>query len=125
MNNDTDRTRPETDRSSTPDTMVDDKARTNASADEKAKPEATPEKVSNGDVDEKTTESTAQDDINPDDYPHGLKLVLLLSAALVAVFLIALDQVSPSPPPISPLTAQLISPIPLDNRRHSSPCNHR
>lgn len=27
------------------------------------------------------------------DYPHGLKLVLLSGAALVAVFLIALDQV--------------------------------
>lgn len=86
MVNDTDKARPETERSSTPDTMVDDKA----------KPEATPEIVSNAVVDEKTTsETTAQDGINPDDYPHGLKLVLLLSAALVAVFLIALDQVSP------------------------------
>jgi hypothetical protein len=27
-------------------------------------------------------------------YPHGLKLIILASAALVAVFLIALDQVS-------------------------------
>jgi hypothetical protein len=103
MNNDTDKTRPETERSSTPDTMVDDKAQTNPIADETAKPEATPEKISNAEVDEKTTETTAQDDTNPDDYPHGLKLVLLLSAALVAVFLIALDQVSPSSSPASPV----------------------
>jgi hypothetical protein len=29
-----------------------------------------------------------------DQYPHGLKLVLLAGASIVAVFLIALDQVS-------------------------------
>lgn len=28
-----------------------------------------------------------------DDYPHGLTLVLLISATMIAVFLIALDQV--------------------------------
>lgn len=31
-----------------------------------------------------------------DQYPHGLKLVLLSGASIVAVFLIALDQVSSS-----------------------------
>ena len=33
-------------------------------------------------------------DVEEDQYPHGLKLIILASAALVAVFLIALDQVS-------------------------------
>jgi hypothetical protein len=33
-------------------------------------------------------------DIEEDQYPHGLKLIILASASLVAVFLIALDQVS-------------------------------
>lgn len=34
----------------------------------------------------------------PDDqYPHGLKLILLAGASIVAVFLIALDQVSTLP----------------------------
>jgi hypothetical protein len=33
-------------------------------------------------------------DFKEDQYPHGLKLIILASAALVAVFLIALDQVS-------------------------------
>ena len=32
-----------------------------------------------------------------DQYPHGLKLVLLAGASIVAVFLIALDQVSTLP----------------------------
>lgn len=32
--------------------------------------------------------------ISDDDYPQGLRLVLLAGASLVAVFLIALDQVS-------------------------------
>ena len=44
-----------------------------------------------GDLEKKPTELPA------DQYPHGMKLVLLSSAALVAVFLIALDQVSPCP----------------------------
>jgi hypothetical protein len=30
-----------------------------------------------------------------DQYPHGLKLALLIGASVIAVFLIALDQVSP------------------------------
>ena len=33
-------------------------------------------------------------ELDDDQYPHGLKLVVLAAAALVAVFLIALDQVS-------------------------------
>lgn len=98
MDPNTDKTRPETERSSSPDTMVDNKAKTNPIATDKVKPEATPEKITNAEADGNTTETTTQDDINPDDYPHGLKLVLLLSAALVGIFLIALDQVSPSPP---------------------------
>lgn len=34
------------------------------------------------------------EDIKEDQYPHGLKLIILASASLVAVFFIALDQVS-------------------------------
>jgi len=33
-------------------------------------------------------------DENDDDYPHGWKLIILASASIIAVFLIALDQVS-------------------------------
>ncbi len=33
-------------------------------------------------------------DMPDDQYPHGLKLALLAGASIVAVFLIALDQVS-------------------------------
>lgn len=33
-------------------------------------------------------------DMTADQYPHGLKLILLASASLVSVFLIALDQVN-------------------------------
>ena len=46
--------------------------------------------------------------ISKDQYPHGLKLVLLAGASIVAVFLIALDQVSnvfppmPTPPKTPP-----------------------
>lgn len=36
-------------------------------------------------------------DVTGDQYPHGLKLVILAGSSLVAVFLIALDQVSRSP----------------------------
>jgi hypothetical protein len=32
--------------------------------------------------------------VTEDEYPHGLKLVILAGASLIAVFLIALDQVS-------------------------------
>jgi hypothetical protein len=32
--------------------------------------------------------------ITDDEYPHGVKLVILAGASLIAVFLIALDQVS-------------------------------
>jgi hypothetical protein len=33
-------------------------------------------------------------DVEEAQYPHGLKLIILASAALIGVFLIALDQVS-------------------------------
>lgn len=46
--------------------------------------------VSNGNED---SEKAIQP-MNDDQYPHGLKLVLLAGASVVAVFLIALDQVS-------------------------------
>lgn len=44
--------------------------------------------------DEQQLEKPAQD-MTADQYPHGLKLILLASASLISVFLIALDQVSP------------------------------
>ena len=34
------------------------------------------------------------EDITEDQYPHGFRLVLLAGATIIAVFLIALDQVS-------------------------------
>ena len=45
---------------------------------------------------EKSIENTALSGPRPDDkqYPQGLKFVLLAGASIVAVFLIALDQVS-------------------------------
>jgi len=36
-------------------------------------------------------------DQNEDDYPHGWKLIILASASIIAVFLIALDQVREQP----------------------------
>jgi len=36
-------------------------------------------------------------EMTDDQYPHGLKLVILTGASIVAVFLIALDQVSTLP----------------------------
>lgn len=33
-------------------------------------------------------------ELNDDDYPTGIRLIILCSASLVAVFLISLDQVS-------------------------------
>lgn len=47
-----------------------------------------------GDGESAQPEKAAQD-MNEDQYPHGLKLVLLAGASIIAVFLIALDQVSP------------------------------
>lgn len=38
----------------------------------------------------------AKVEINDDDYPKGIRLMVLCSASLVAVFLISLDQVSDS-----------------------------
>ena len=48
------------------------------------------------DVDDAEAEKPVQH-IPDDQYPRGLKLVLLAGASLVAVFLIALDQVSTPP----------------------------
>lgn len=45
-----------------------------------------------GDTDSKPSEQSPQE-TSKDEYPHGLQLVLLAGASLVAVFLIALDQV--------------------------------
>lgn len=47
--------------------------------------------VEQGDSDPKKDVSADQND---DDYPHGWKLIILASASIIAVFLIALDQVS-------------------------------
>jgi hypothetical protein len=38
---------------------------------------------------------TSIQSMTDDQYPHGLKLALLIGASVIAVFLIALDQVSP------------------------------
>lgn len=46
-----------------------------------------------GDSDNARPEKPVQA-MTDDKYPHGLKLVILAGAALIAVFLIALDQVS-------------------------------
>lgn len=46
-----------------------------------------------GESDSETPEKSVQH-ITDDQYPHGLRLVLLTGASVVAVFLIALDQVS-------------------------------
>lgn len=42
--------------------------------------------------------------MSDDEYPHGFRLVLLAGASLVAVFLIALDQVSDPPCDVSSLS---------------------
>ena len=46
-----------------------------------------------GEVDKAVLDSSTPE-MSDDDYPHGIKLVLLSAASLVSVFLIALDQVS-------------------------------
>ncbi|KAH8878705.1 putative efflux pump antibiotic resistance protein [Thozetella sp. PMI_491] len=48
--------------------------------------------VNNGDSDGTQLEKPAAQETTEDQYPHGLTLVLLSSACLIAVFLIALDQ---------------------------------
>lgn len=52
--------------------------------------------------------------VTDDQYPHGLKLVLLAGSSIVAVFLIALDQVSTLPThagtEIMPLTRKVSRP---------------
>jgi hypothetical protein len=47
--------------------------------------------------DSDSTHTEIPQGIADDEYPHGLKLILLTGASIVAVFLIALDQVSTLP----------------------------
>jgi hypothetical protein len=56
----------------------------------------TPNMKNVGDSDSADLEKPVQDTTD-DQYPHGLKLVALAGASIVAVFLIALDQVSTLP----------------------------
>lgn len=55
-----------------------------------------PDVINVGDSDSAHPEKPIQG-MTDDQYPHGLKLVLLAGASIVAVFLIALDQVSTLP----------------------------
>jgi hypothetical protein len=64
----------------------------------------TPEVHNVGDGENAQPEKPVQE-MDQDQYPHGMKLVLLAGSSLVAVFLIALDQVS-----------SLQSPIPIPYR---------
>lgn len=57
---------------------------------------ANPNKISDSDSDDAETRKAVQQ-MSDDEYPQGFKLVLLAGASLVAVFLIALDQVSNYP----------------------------
>ena len=50
--------------------------------------------VNNGGDSDSANSGKAVEGMTDDQYPHGLKLVLLAGASVVAVFLIALDQVS-------------------------------
>jgi hypothetical protein len=63
--------------------------------------------------------------IKEDQYPHGLKAAILAAASVVAVFLIALDQVC-APPihsyKVDTLTREIYG---LDYCWHSHPQDHR
>jgi MFS transporter, DHA2 family, glioxin efflux transporter len=52
-----------------------------------------PSENNDGLIDDPIKEKAVQD-MDDNQYPHGLKLVVLASASVIAVFLIALDQVS-------------------------------
>lgn len=62
------------------------------------------------DMDDVVEEKAAQDDDGsaPDDYPHGLKLTLIIAALCLAVFLVALDQTIIAPA-LGAITAQFQS----------------
>ncbi|GAB0134563.1 hypothetical protein EsDP_00002928 [Epichloe bromicola] len=60
------------------------------------------------DVDEKPRHGPGDDDGNTPDYPHGLKLILIMSALCLAVFLVALDQTIIAPA-LGAITAQFQS----------------
>jgi len=49
------------------------------------------------DSDSANPEKPAVGSMTDEQYPHGLTLVILAGASIVAVFLISLDQVSPKP----------------------------
>ena len=53
------------------------------------------------DESDRTSLEKSTHDMAEDQYPHGLKLVLLAGASIVAVFLIALDQVRTNPPTLT------------------------
>jgi hypothetical protein len=59
----------------------------------------TPDIENVGDSDSTEPEKSVQIKTK-DDYPHGMKLVLLAGASIIAVFLISLDQVSTLDTPI-------------------------
>ena len=61
--------------------------------------------------------------MSDDQYPHGLKVVLLAGASIVAVFLIALDQVS-IPPTITETVENTTNRTP-DYHWYSRAQNHR
>jgi hypothetical protein len=65
---------------------------------------------------------TIHPDIDHDKYPHGLRLIILAGASIVAVFLIALDQVSAISLEVPMLLRSLTS---LDHCRHGDPQDHR
>lgn len=60
------------------------------------------------DVDEKSRPGPGHDDGNTPDYPRGLKLILIISALCLAVFLVALDQTIIAPA-LGAITAQFQS----------------
>jgi hypothetical protein len=74
----------------------------------------TPDVDNIADGESNTSEKHAQH-ISEDQYPHGAKLVILAAASMVAVFMIALDQVSTLPPEVMtwhrvPLTQETLRP---------------
>ncbi len=76
-----------------------------------------------GDSDSALPENTTQG-MTEDQYPHGLRLVLLAGASIIAVFLIALDQVSILSLHTDTERMFLTQKI-LDYRRHSTSKDYR
>lgn len=76
-----------------------EKATIDMEGDESSRHSASSASAVNGtDVSDRTTQEKSIHNVTDDQYPHGLKLVLLAGASIVAVFLIALDQVGNNPP---------------------------